>query len=130
MDRFPYDAAARDDKLQQLIDARSQATEQDIFTNRTAIVRAVAELASAHPGDRGLNCDADEAEALVRAAVAGRSVLVGARIAEVVSFAIYSYVLPLAQADLADAERKREEAAQHSRIELHVWNRFFSRVPA
>jgi hypothetical protein len=130
MDRFPYDAAARDDKLQQLIDARIQATEQDIFTNRAAIVRAVAELASAQFGDRGLNCDADEAEALVRAAVVGRSVLVGARIAEVVSFAIYSYVLPLAQADLADAERKRDEAAQDRRVELRVWNRFFSRVPA
>jgi hypothetical protein len=90
----------------------------------------VAELASAQFGDRGLDCDADEAEALVRAAVVGRSVLVGARIAEVVSFAIYSYVLPLAQADLADAERKREEVAQDRRVELRVWERFFSRVPA
>jgi hypothetical protein len=123
MDRFPYDAEARDNKLQQLIDARTQATESDIFTNRAAIVRAVAELASAQFGDRGLNCDADEAEALVRAAVVGRSVLVGARIAEVVSFAIYSYVLPLAQQDLADAERRQQQSAHDSRIEQATWHR-------
>jgi len=127
MDRFPQDAEARAEKLEQLIDGRITATENDILAGRAAIVRAVAEEAAAQFGDRTLNCDTDEAEALVRAAVTGKSALVGARIAEVVSHAIYAYVLPLAQQDLADTERKATEAAQDRRIELRVWDRFFSR---
>lgn len=127
MDRFPSNAEARAEKLEQLIDARITATENDILAGCAAIVRAVAEQAAAQFGDRSLNCDADEAEALVRAAVVGKSALVGVRIAEVVQFAIYAYVLPLAQQDLADIERKAAEAAQHRRIELRVWDRFFSR---
>lgn len=126
MDRHQF-TEDRAETLEKLIDSRTRAAEQEIFTNQAATVRAVAELASAQFGDRGLNCDADEAEALVRAAVVGRSVLVDARIAEVVQFAIYAYVLPLAQQDLAEIERKAAEAAQHRRIELRVWDRYFSR---
>jgi hypothetical protein len=130
MDRFPYDAEAREQQLQRLIDARIHATENDILAGRKTIVRAVAELASVLRGDRSLNCDEDEAEALVRAAVVGKSVLVGTRIAEVVNFAIYAYVLPLAQGDLEDAEKRRAEAAQDERIQQRVWNHFFTREPA
>jgi len=126
MDRFPHDAETRELQLQKLIDARITATENDILAGRKTIVRAVAELASAQRGDRSLNCDEDEAEALVRAAVLGKSALVGARIAEVVSYAIYAYVLPLAQADLADAEQRRADAERDSRIERRVWERFFT----
>jgi hypothetical protein len=73
-------------------------------------VRAVAELAN------DLNCDADEAEALVRAAVVGRTVLVGPRIAAEVQFAIFRYVKPLAEADMADVERRRTESRNDNRI--------------
>jgi hypothetical protein len=117
-------AEERELKLQQLIDARITATENDILTKRGTIVRAVAELCA------GLKCDEDEAEALVRAAVIGRSFLVGPRIAEEVQHAIYRHVLPLAEADLADVERNLVQAAQHDRIERRVWARFFSRVTA
>lgn len=117
-------AEERELKLQQLIDARITATEHDILAKRGSTVRAVAELCT------GLNCDADEAEALVRAAVIGRSYLVGPRIVEEVQHAIYRHVLPLAEADLVDAERHLVDAAQHDRIEQRVWARFFSRVTA
>jgi hypothetical protein len=130
MDRFPYDAEAREQQLQRLIDARIHATENDILAGRKNIVRAVAELASAQHGDRSLNCDEDEAEALVRASVLGKSALVGARIAEVVQYAIYAYVLPLAQGDLADAEKRRADAARDQRIEQRVFERFFAHQPA
>ena len=126
MDRFPHDAEAREQHLQRLIDARIHATENDILAGRKTIVRAVAELASALRGDRSLNCDEDEAEALVRAAVLGKSALVGTRIAEVVNYAIYAYVLPLAQGDLADAEKRRADAARDARIEQRVFERFFA----
>jgi hypothetical protein len=130
MDRFPQDAEAREQKLQQLIDARIAATENDIMLGRMSTVRAVAEKTGEQRGDRSLNCDEDEAEALVRAAVIGKSWLVGARIAEVVQYAIYAYVLPLAQADLADEERRRAESERESRIERRVWSHFFARSPA
>ena len=120
MDRFPYDAEARDNKLQQLVDARITATENDILAGRTAIVRAVAEKAET------LKCDADEAEALVRAAVLGKVALVGTRIFEVVQLAIYVHVLPLAQQDLANAERSRAESQQNARIERRVFDRVFA----
>lgn len=116
MDRFPYDAEARENLLQQLVDARIHAVETDIFVGRPATVRAVAEKAGEPFGDRSLNCDVDEAEALVRAAVVGRSALVGTRIAEVVQFAIYAHVLPLAQQDLADAERARAESRDENAV--------------
>ena len=130
MDRFPYDAEAREQQLQRLIDARITATENDILAGRATIVRAVAELAGAQHGDRSLNCDEDEAEALVRAAVLGKSLLVGTRIAEVVQYAIYAYVLPLAQGDLADAEKRRADAAREQRIEQRVFERVFAGSPA
>lgn len=94
-----HDTEAQEAKLQQLIDARIMAVDNDIFQGRQAVLSAVAELAD-------LNCDIDEAEALVRAAVIGRSWLVGARITEAVRHAIYQYVLPLAEADLAGAVRE------------------------
>jgi hypothetical protein len=127
MDRFPRNAEDRELKLQKLIDARIEATENDILLGRTAIVRAVAAKAGEQHGDRSLNCDEDEAEALVRAAVLGKSFLVGTRIAEVVQYAIYAHVLPLAEADLADEERRAAEAAQDRRIQDRVWNHFFAR---
>lgn len=123
MSHVPYDAEARELKLQQLIDARITATENDILAGRAAIVRAVAEKAGAEFGDCSLNCDADEAEALVRAAVVGRSTLVGARIAEVVQFAIYTYVLPLAQQDLAEIERRRAEESVSERVMRWLFDR-------
>lgn len=123
MDRFPHDAKAREQQLQRLIDARIHATETDILIGRKTVVRAVAEKAGEQHGDRSLNCDEDEAEALVRAAVFGKSLLVGARIAEVVQYAIYAYVLPLAQADLAEEEKRRVEESIATRAERWLWDR-------
>jgi hypothetical protein len=110
MDRFRTTAEERAFKLQQLIAARTEAVENDILIGRAATLRAVAEKAN------DLNCDEDEAEALVRAAVVGRTVLVGVRIAAEVQFAIFQYVKPLAEADMADAERSRAESRDDNRI--------------
>lgn len=90
------------EQLALLVVARSEAAEIDILAGRTSTVQAVAKLAR---GDVGLRCDEDEAQALVRAATVGGSALVGTRIAGVVAHALYSYVLPLAQQDLAEMER-------------------------
>jgi hypothetical protein len=107
-------------KLEQLIDARIYATENDVLVGRKAIVRGVAEQA------KDLNCDADEAEALVRAAVLGHSQLVGARIYETVKYAIYAYVLPLAQQDLADAERAGADTRDDNRIGMAECDRLMA----
>jgi len=122
MDRFPQDAEARELKLQKLIDARIAAVENEIMLRRMSTVRAVAEKTGEQDGDRSLNCDQDEAEALVRAAVIGKSWLVGTRITEVVNYAIYAYVLPLAQADLAEEERYRADESLVARAERWLWN--------
>jgi hypothetical protein len=113
--------------LQRLIAARTQATEKDILSGRMPIVRAVAEMASVRDRAHSLNCDEDEAEALVRAAVQGNAALVGERIAKVVDDAIYAYILPLAKADMADIERRRKEEEQFKRIESRVHQHFFAR---
>jgi hypothetical protein len=118
MDRHQFTPEERDEHLQRLIDTRIEATENDIIAGRMAIVRAVAEKAGEQQGERSLNCDQDEAEALVRAAVLGKSALVGLRIAEVVRFAIFVYALPLAEADLADMERNREQSRDDDRIAM------------
>ena len=110
-------------QLRRLIDARTTATENDILAGRAAIVRAVAEKTGEQNGDLSLNCDEDEAEALVRAAVVGKSTLVGERIAKVVSDAIYAYVLPLAKADLEDAEKRRDEESLSERAMRWLWDR-------
>lgn len=123
MDRFQPDAEAREQQLHRLIDARIHATETDIIIGRKSTVRAVAEKAGEQHGDRSLNCDEDEAEALVRAAVIGRSAIVGARIAEVVNYAIYAHVLPLAEADLAEEEKRRAEESIAARAERWLWDR-------
>lgn len=93
------------EQLALLVVARSEAAEIDILAGRTSTVHAVAKLARGDRGDFGLHCDEDEAQALVRAATLGGSALVGTRIAGVVAHALYSYVLPLAQQDLAEMER-------------------------
>lgn len=104
------------EELVRLVMARTEATEIDILAGRMPVVNAVAELASAHRGENGLRCEVDEAAALVRASVLGGVAWVGSRIAGVVNLAIYEYVLPLAEGDLADAERNRKETADEARI--------------
>lgn len=105
-----------DDKLSELITARHIAAEADIVAGRMSTVRAIAELAGSGDGDTCLGAETDEAEALVRAAIVGRSQLVGARIVGIVQWAIYQHVMPLAQQDLADMERSRRESADDQRI--------------
>lgn len=101
----------------ELIGARTTATENDILAGRAAVVSAVAAIAGSRVGEFSLRCEVDEAAALVRATVLKGSELVGARIAGIVNLSIYEYVLPLAQADLADMDRSRRESADEARIE-------------
>lgn len=105
------------EQLDELIAARTTATEIDILVGRAATLSAITELCGSRQGELSLGCDGDEADALVRAAVVGRSALVGTRIAEIVQYAIYIHVLPLAKADLADMARGRREQADEARID-------------
>lgn len=108
------------DQLNQLIGARHQAAVADIFAGRQSTIRAIAEFAGMGDGATSLACDADEAEVLVRAAVMYRTALVGDRIYGIVQWAIYEHVMPLAEKDLADMERSRQESADEARIERAV----------
>ena len=112
-----HDPIPADEQLTKLITARHQAIEADILAGRRATVSAVAELTGERLGDESLNCDIDEAEALVRAAVIGRVVLVGERIYCIVQRAVYEHAMKLAEADLADMDRSRRESADEQRIE-------------
>jgi hypothetical protein len=116
MDRFPYDAEAREDKVCQLIDARIHAIKNDIRVDRASTVEAVLERLDL--GDfEGDACD------ILRAAVVGHSAAVGVDNAAAVEAAIYFEAEALAQEDVADMERRRTEEAQHARIERMAWDR-------
>lgn len=114
---------AREDKLTELIRARHIAAEADIKAGRQSTIKAIAVLAGMGDGLTSLGAEADEAEALVRAAVVGRSQLVGTRIVGIVQWAIYEYVMPLAEQDLADIERNRAEDADDARAERAIASR-------
>lgn len=114
-----YSTEAQQEQLDRLIAARITAVDEDIFAGRKAVVSGVAALAD-------LNADEEEAEALVRAAVVGHSALVGSRIAGAVQLAIYEYALPLAEADLADAERSRAVSRAEDRAAMVFIDRVFA----
>jgi CO/xanthine dehydrogenase Mo-binding subunit len=106
---FPYDAEAREDQVCQLIDARTKAIRLDILTGRESTTRAVLER---------LDIDADEDEARMvmwRAVVCGSSA-VGAEHAEAVAHAIFKEAEALAEADVAEMERSREQSRDECRI--------------
>lgn len=114
---MPYDPIPANEKLLELISAEHTKTEAKIKDGDADTIRTVAELAGAGDGDTCLNADADEAEALVRAAVIGRSALVGPRIVGIVQWAIYQIAIPAAEKALKDMERSRRESADDARIE-------------
>lgn len=119
MDRFPYSIEDREDQLAQLIDARIHAIKHDIRANRASTVTAVLDRL-----DLGA-FEGDAAEVL-RLAVVGHSAAVGVDHAAAVESAIYFEAEALAERDVADMERRREQAAQDARIEQRVWNHFFA----
>ena len=123
MDRFPYTAEDREDKVCQLIDARIHAIKHDIRSNRASTVAAVLER---------LDLGAFEGDAadVLRQAVAGHSAAVGVSHAAAVEAAVYFEAEALAERDVADMERRRAQSAQDARIEQRVWDRFFSREVA
>ncbi|WP_371763356.1 hypothetical protein [Massilia sp.] len=123
MDRFPYTAEDREDQVCELIDARIHAIKHDIRANRASTVAAVLERL-----DLG-DFEGDAAEVL-RQAVIGHSAAVGVDHAAAVEAAIYFEAEALAERDVADMERRRQESARESRIEQRVWNHFFAREPA
>ena len=123
MDRFPYSIEDRKDQIAQLIDARIHAIKHDIRVNRASTVAAVLERL-----DLG---DSEEIAAeVLHLAVVGHSAAVGVDNAAAVEAAIYFEAEALAERDVADMERRREESARENRIEQRVWNHFFSREPA
>ena len=120
MDRFPYSIEDREDQIAQLIDARIHAIKHDIRVNRASTVAAVLERL-----DLG---DSEEIAAeVLHLAVVGHSAAVGVDNAAAVEAAIYFEAEALAERDVADMERRREESARENRIEQRVWNHFFSR---
>jgi hypothetical protein len=123
MDRFPYTAEDREDRVCQLIDARIHAIKHDIRANRVSTVEAVLERLD-------LGDYEGDARDVLRLAVVGRSRAVGVEHAAAVEAAIYFEAEALAERDVSDMERRRAEEAQHARIEQRVWNHFFSREVA
>lgn len=117
MDRFPYDTEAREEQLCKLIAARTDAIEAAILYGRMSTIDSVIDNL------QGLECEREEAAALIKAAVIGRSWLVGVRIAAAVQYAIYAVALPLAEGDVAEMERSRAESRDENRIAMAECNR-------
>jgi hypothetical protein len=122
MDRFPYDAEAREDKICQLIDARIQAIKHDIRMNRVSTIEAVLERLD-------LGDFEGDARDVLREAVVGHSTAVGVEHAAAVELAIFQEAEALAERDVADMEKRRAEAERDARIERRVWERFFAGSP-
>jgi hypothetical protein len=119
MDRFPYTAEDREDKVCQLIDARIHAIKHDILIGRESTTLAVL--------DRMVVGDTEEeARAILWNAVVGGSCAVGVdNVMDVVS-AIYFEAEALAEKDVADMERRRADSERDRRIEQRVFERFFA----
>lgn len=120
MDRFPYTAEDREDQICQLIDARIHAIKHDIRVNRVSTVEAVLERLDLGDFD-------GDARDVLRQAVVGHSAAVGVDHAAAVEAAIYFEAEALAERDLVDMERRREESARENRIQQRVWDHFFAR---
>lgn len=122
MDRFPYDAEAREDQVCQLIDARTKAIRLDILMKRQSTTDAVAARLPIR--------DEDEARALLWNAVTGGSSAVGAEQMGAVEFAIFREAEALAEKDVADMARARAVEAAEESASLRLWNSYFSRSAA
>ena len=109
MDRFPYDAEAREDQLCQVIDASIQAIHHDIRIGRMSTTERVLDRLE-------VGATRDEARQILRAAVVGHSQAVGVKQAAAVQAAIYFEAEALAELDVADMERRRAESRDENRI--------------
>ena len=123
MDRFPYDAEAREEQVCQLIDARIHAIKHDILIGRVSTTEVVLERLQLDEGE-------DDARRVLWTAVVGGSCAVGVDNASAVQAAIYFEAEELAERDVADMERRRAESARDNRIEQRVYDRFFARSAA
>jgi hypothetical protein len=110
MDRHQYTAEDRAEQLAKLVAARTDAIEAAILIGRQSTIEAVIDRLE------GVECEREEAAALIKAAIIGRSWLVGIRIAAAVQFAIYNVALPLAEGDVAGMERSRAESRDENRV--------------
>jgi len=109
MDRYPY-TEERDEALADQLDLHTKAIRFDIFAGRLETIRVIAERLDQ------LEAGAQEAEALVRAAVVGHSALVGVRIASAVQAAIYFEAEARAEKSVEGMERRRAESRDDNRI--------------
>lgn len=114
---FVYDHEAREDAICQLIDARIKAIKADILIKHASTTDAVL--------TRLPIADEDEARAVLWKAVTGGSSAVGLKHASVVELAIFEEAQALAEADVADMERHREEAAAQERAGRAVFDALF-----
>jgi hypothetical protein len=112
MDRHQYTAEDRAEQLSKLVAARTDAIEADILLGCKPVIDSVIDRLE------GVECEREEAAALIKAAIIGRSWLVGVRIAAAVQYAIYAVALPLAEGDVADMERSRAESRDENRIAM------------
>jgi hypothetical protein len=112
MDRHQITAEDRAEQLAKLVTARTDAIEADILLGRKPVIDNVIDRLE------GVECEREEAAALIKAAIIGRSWLVGVRIAAAVQYAIYAVALPLAEGDVADMERSRAESRDENRIAM------------
>ena len=109
MSHFPYDTEAREDQICQLIDARTKAIRLDLLIGRRSTTDAVL-------GRLDIRADEIQLRTILWNAVAGGSSAVGADHAEAVSHAIFKEAEALAEADVADMERRRETECDEGRI--------------
>ena len=114
---MPFDPIPANEQLIELTVKHENATKAAIRAGDQEVIRAVAALTGERHKPLSLNCDIDEAEALVWASVEGRIRCVGERIYGIVEYAIFQYVTPLAEAELANMERRRKESADEARID-------------
>lgn len=112
-----HDTEAANEHMIRLISARTDAIEHDIAAGRMSVIGEVTDRLD------GIEAGEDEAAALIRAAVIGRTAIVGVLIAAEVQHAIYLLAEELARGDMVDAERNRAESRGENLVHMVMADR-------
>lgn len=121
MDRFQRNPESRDAKLIEATRSRFSSLTRGVINGDQQATKRITDAL----GD--FLADDQAAASLVQSTLqhsAERS------FEKVLTDIIWAEAAELAEQDVQQMERRRAEAEQNSRIEQHVWERFFSRVTA
>jgi hypothetical protein len=119
MDRFPYDAEAREQRLTDLTRECADTIKQALAAGLPKTLALIDEALGEYMQDNHARAD------LLRRTAACEHAF-----ADVLADLIQHEAEQRAEQELKREERRREDSARDNRIEARVWNHFFERSAA